>query len=101
MTPEQNYQEILEHTRQMLEFARQQDWNALTAAGERQRALVESAAAHQRAIYGPEKQRLAATIAEIEKINAEIIERVQAWQQHVKILLRLNKPSASPAAASS
>lgn len=101
MTPEQSYQEILEHTRQMLEFARQQDWNALTAAGERQRVLVENAISDQRAVYGPEKQRLATTIAEIEKINAEIVERAQTWQQHVKILLRLNKPSASPAATSS
>ena len=96
MTLETDYKEALELTHQMLASAKAQDWDTLNRTGARRAAIVEKAVQHRGLLPAPEQQRIAAIIVEIEQESAEIIERVQSWQEHVKILLRMNKRASSP-----
>lgn len=96
MNRENYYQEALVLTHQMLESARTQDWDSLTRTGTQRAELVQKAIEHRSIPSAPEQSRIAEIIREIEQESAEIIERVQCWQEHVKILLRMNKSSSSP-----
>ena len=94
MNAETLYQEALELTHRMLACARAQDWDALTPLGEQRLATVEAAIGQHGYLSSTEKQRLSEIISEIERESAEIIERVECWQEHVRILLRMNKPTS-------
>ena len=91
---ERQYLEALELTHQMLAAAVAQDWDALTRL-EKQRAIIVGKTSPGRiALSAKEELRIAQVITEMERESAEIIERVECWQEHAKILLRLKKPTS-------
>lgn len=95
MDIENQYAAALELTHKMLAAVMIQDWDSL-AAIEKQRAKIIENVTHAANATTSEakKARIAAIISNIEHESAEIIERVQCWQDHVKILLRMNSPSS-------
>lgn len=94
MSLENTYLEALELTHQMLARATAQDWDSVTRIGNQRALLVEKAANSGGALTAHESKQISETIAEIERESAEIVERVQCWQEHVKVLLRMKKPSS-------
>ena len=96
MNQDHYYQEALELTHKMLEYAKVQDWDGLTRLGTQRFELIQKAIEHRDALPTAEQTQIRGIIREIEQESAEIIERVQCWQEHVKILLRINKSTSSP-----
>ncbi len=96
MELERQYLAVLDLTHQMLIAANFQEWDALTGH-ENQRAVLVKAlppiSAKSPSIAPPMARRIAGIITEIERENDEIVEQVQVWQKHVRILLRLDKPA--------
>ena len=91
MNVERQYLEALDLTHRMLEATRNQDWESLTRI-ERQRAgIIEAIARVDTPFSASEKASVARMITEMEHENAEILERVQSWQNDVKILLRMKE----------
>jgi hypothetical protein len=94
MKIEHQYLAALEMTHQMLSAANDQEWEALTAL-ERQRAALIEATQPIATIRPPLEpavaRRIAAIITEMELENTEILEQAEVSQQHVRILLRLDK----------
>jgi hypothetical protein len=92
---EGDYRAVLEATHQMLTAVNAQDWNSL-AVREGQRAALVAAlapiAAPTPALEPALARRIVAIISEIEDKDHEILEHVDTWQKHVRILLRLDKP---------
>ena len=92
MTLESLYLSALDLTHQMLEAAVTQDWNTLVRIETQRALIVESIANKTTSMLSPsEKSRIAGIIAEIEREGTEIMERVQCWQDHARILLRMKK----------
>ena len=95
MTIEKQYLATLDLTHQMLEAAVTQDWNTLVKIETQRARIVESIAKQTTPLLShTEKSRIAGIIAEIEREGAEIMERVQCWQEHARILLRMKKHEA-------
>ena len=94
MSLEAQYQTALELTREMLAAAKSLDWNVLARIENERATLVKNAATYRGTLSSQETERVAALIAEIARESAEIIERAECWQEHAKILLRINKPTS-------
>ena len=90
MDLEARYRAALELTHQMHSCAKVQEWEQLTRLGQQRATLVEQAANQRGMLTLVEGKRIAALIGEIEQESAEILERVEAWQKDVRILLRMN-----------
>ena len=95
MDLETSYRTALELTHQMLACARAQEWEQLVLLGEQRAVLVEQTAGRHPMPTQADGKRIAAIIGEIQQESAEIIERVETWQKHVRILLRMDKAPAS------
>ena len=95
MDIETQYRTALELTHQMLACAKTQEWEQLTHLGQQRATLVEQADSHRLMLTPADRNRIAALIGEIDRESAEIIERVETWQKHVRILLRMDKAPAS------
>ena len=91
---ERQYLEALELTHQMLAAAVAQDWDALTRLEKQRAILVGKISTSRMALSAKEELRIAAIISDMERESAEIIEQVECWQEHAKILLRLKKPTS-------
>ena len=87
---EAQYRAALELTHQMLACAKAQGWEQLTQLGQQRATLVEQITKHTPMLTLHEETRVGALIREIEQESAEIIERVEAWQKDVRILLRMS-----------
>lgn len=98
MGREDNYLAILERTQQMWSVASRQEWDAL-AGLERQRADLVAALLPIEGLTPPLEpamaRRIAGIIGQIEEADGKIIEQVEVWQKHVRILLRLDKPEVT------
>jgi hypothetical protein len=96
MEIERQYLAALDLTRQMLSAASAQDWETLTGL-ERQRAgmiaAIQPISTSLSSLDPALARRIAGVITEIEHENAAIVEQVQVWQKHARILLRLDKPA--------
>lgn len=95
---EKGYRDALEKTRQMSEAARQQDWDSLVALGGLRAQLLAALPSVAQAtppIDTDTARRIAGVIAQIEEENRQIIERVEAWQKHVQVWLRIDRPEVS------
>ena len=90
MDIEAQYRSALELTHQMLACAKAQEWDQLTQLGQQRAKLVENALNRPPMMTLQDETRVGALIREIERESAEIIERVEAWQRDVRILLRMN-----------
>lgn len=93
MNTEEDYLAALELTHRMLDAAITQDWDTLTRIGAERGQIIERVSSSKSALLPLERQRIAAIIAEIEREGLEIMERVQTWQDHVRILL-MKTPSS-------
>ena len=85
------YLEALELTHQMLETARNLDWEALTRIEKERAKIVEDAVGSETPMSAAEKNSVAKIITEMEHESTEIMERVQTWQDHARILLRMKE----------
>jgi len=97
MVIERQYLAALDLTHQMLSAATNQDWDTLTVL-EKQRSHLVAAIAPVSSLPASLGRGLAGRITEIikeiEREDADILEQVQVWQKHAKILLRLDQPAA-------
>ena len=91
MNVERQYLEALDLTHQMLAATRNQDWDALTRIGKQRSGIIEAVERANLPIPASEKVSVAKLITEMERENAEIMERVQSWQKDVRILLRMKE----------
>ncbi|MFZ4539266.1 flagellar protein FliT [Propionivibrio sp.] len=96
MEIERQYLAVLDLTHQMFLATNAQDWDELTRL-ELQRtqmvAALPTISSKSPLIDPALARRIAEIIVEIERENTDIVEQVQVWQKHVKILLRLDKPA--------
>jgi hypothetical protein len=98
MTIESKYLAALELTHQMLAAANAQEWDTLTRLEAERCTVVAAIATSTRPLPSLEpalSHRIAEHIAQIERESGEIVEQVQAWQKHVRILLRLDKSTVA------
>ena len=95
MEIENDYLSVLDLTHRMLSAAENQEWDTLTEL-ERQRtaviATIPPLSLVKISLDPGLAHRVARLIMDIESENSEVLEHVQVWQKHVKILLRLDKP---------
>lgn len=95
MEIERQYLAVLDLTHQMLSAATTQNWDTLTEL-ERQRAVTIAAIPPiSPALDTVLARRIAGIITEIERESGDIVEQVQAWQKHARILLRQDKPAVA------
>ena len=98
---EREYQQVLELTHQMLSAATRQDWDALAGLEQLRTKLISTiqpSSSLSRQTSPAQVQRIADLIKKIGRENDEIIEHTQVWQEHVRVLLRLDKPPAKSTA---
>ena len=86
------YFAALDLTHLMLEAARIQDWETLTQIEIKRAKIVADAVRSVEPSLATEKYRIAEIITEMERESADIRERVECWQEHAKILLRIKEP---------
>jgi hypothetical protein len=89
MNIENQYRSALELTHQMLGLAVAQEWEALCRLGEQRARIIEDAARANLAVPDAQQRNIAGMVATMEQESAEIMERVQRWQEDAKILLRV------------
>ncbi len=79
------YQAILQVTRMMLEAGRAQEWDSLLALEKQRQELFAGRSA------GGDRgtPNLAGTLEEILSCDKELMEKVEHWLQHARILLRM------------
>jgi hypothetical protein len=97
MKIEQHYLDALDLTHQMLEAANAQHWDELTRIEQQRSMLISSLQPRPRGmppLDSAQARRITDLITEIERESAEIVEQVEVWQKHVRILLRLDRPAA-------
>lgn len=92
MNIERQYLAALELTHQMLATAIAQDWDTLTRIEKQRAGIIEDVVRTKAALSPSEKASIARIITEMERESADIVERVQSWQNDAKILLRLKEP---------
>jgi len=96
MEMERQYLAALDLTHQMLSAASNQDWAALSGL-ERQRAemiaTIPPIRPKEFSLEPAMARRIAGILSEIENENIGIVDHVQTWQNHARILLRLDKPA--------
>lgn len=93
MEIERQYCLALELTRQMLDAAMNQEWETL---GEYQEKRAKSIAALSPGMLPIDKataNRITQIIKSIEVADAQIVDQVQTWQNHVRILLHTKTPA--------
>ena len=97
MEIERQYHLALDLTRQMLSVATSQDWDKLAELEKQRASIIAAIAPISPAIHSIDSalaHRIAGIIREIERESGNIAEQVQAWQEHARILLRINQPSS-------
>lgn len=95
MDIEGQYLATLDLTRQMLTAASAQDWNTLSELEGKRAAIVAAIPLVTPSLEPAVTRRIAGMITEIEHESADILEQVQTWQKHARILLRLDKSTAA------
>jgi Flagellar protein FliT len=91
MEIERQYLAALDLTHQMLAAANAQDWNALGSFENKRKAIIAAIPPITPALEPAAISRIALIIREIECESADILEQVQTFQKHARILLRLDK----------
>lgn len=80
------YQKVLELSRQMLEAGKEQDWDLVLALESQRQSLFTILLSGK----GNRLQvDLADTLTEILSCDTELMDRVDHWLQHARILLRM------------
>ena len=82
------YPELLEISRRMLDAAKANNWDALSALGEEQQRLAANLPARTPLLPPGAAQELAQTIRAILDANAEISEQAKPWLEHPGQLLK-------------
>ncbi len=96
MDIETQYLAALKLTHQMLSAATALDWDALVQLQTQRTALLAATPPLATLSLTPaQTERLAQTIAEIERDNAEILDIAQVCQEHTKILLRASNTATA------
>ena len=80
------YREILTLSRQMLEAGKAQEWDSLLALEKKRQDLFSTLPAVSRT---PHQMGLSNTLREILSCDGELMDKVEHWLQHARILLRM------------
>ena len=76
----------------MLTAGMAQHWDELVTLEAQRRALLDQG---EQTSISPTTPADKALISEIQVCDAQLSEKLDAWMSHVRILLRLDKPSAN------
>ena len=93
MTATASYFSLLEISRQMLEFAKQQDWEALTQIEAKRASALAAMSPNLKALSMQESAVVGALIRQIQECDREIFEYVTPWREHTAELLTRLEPS--------
>ena len=93
MDIEHQYRIALELTRQMLDAATNQEWETLGEYQEKRAKLIALMSPRMPPFDKATANRLSQIIKSIEVADAQIVDQVQSWQDHVRILLRTKTPA--------
>lgn len=94
---ERQYLAALDLTHEMLSAATNQQWDALAELEKRRAEMIAAISPTMpgaSALDPALARRIAGIIGEIEHESVDIVEQIQTWQEHAKILLRMNKPAS-------
>ena len=83
--PGVQYQAILNVSRMMLEAGRAQEWESLLALEEQRRSML----AEVSTVGAQGARETADALKEILTCDKELIEKVDHWLQHARVLLRM------------
>lgn len=81
-------------TRRMLDAARRQEWDTLSALEAERSRLIENIGSEPLNVSGAEKDRISRIVLDIARDSKEVMEQVENWQKDVQILLRTESYSA-------
>lgn len=96
MPPLDSYLKLLELSREMLDLAKQQAWDALLATERRRTVLLVSIPVQLPRQHAPDAAAISGLIQQIQACDREILEYVQPWMADAaKLLARLSKPLAT------
>jgi hypothetical protein len=95
MEIERQYLAVLDLTHQMLAAANAQDWDALGGFENKRTTIIAAIPPVTPSLEPAVTRRIAGIIKEIECESADILEQVQTWQKHARILLRLDKSTTA------
>lgn len=87
------YPTLLKLTRQMLELAKQQEWEALAKAQEQRATLIADMSAASPSLTSAQLATIAPTLREIQSLDREIFEHLSPWHEDVAKLLARLTPS--------
>jgi len=90
----QRYASLLEISRQMLELAKQQEWEPLTQAQAQRATLIGALSTQQPAPTPAELASVAPAIREIQNLDRQILDLVNPWREDVAKLLTRLSPTA-------
>jgi hypothetical protein len=88
-----SYTTLLELSRQMLEQARQQEWESLAATEARRASLLAKLPARLPALSPTENTAVASAIRQIQDCDREILEYVTPWREQAATLLSRLTPA--------
>lgn len=83
--PSIQYQAILDISRLMLEAGRAQEWESLLELEEQRRSMLAKVST----VGGQGARETVDTLKEILTCDKELIEKVDHWLQHARVLLRM------------
>lgn len=93
MSLQDSYSTLLELSRQMLEQARQQEWESLAATEARRASLLAKLPARLPALSPTESAAIATAIRQIQDCDREILEYVTPWREQAATLLSRLTPA--------
>lgn len=88
-----SYTTLLELSRQMLEQARQQEWESLAATEAQRAALLSKLPARIPALSPADSTAIATAIRQIQACDHEILEYVTPWREQAATLLSRLAPA--------
>lgn len=93
MSLQASYTTLLELSQQMLEQARQQEWESLATTEARRTALLAKLPARMPALSPADSAAIATAIRQIQACDREILEYVTPWREQAATLLSRLAPA--------
>lgn len=91
-TPSSPYRQILELSQRMLAAGMAQRWDEMVELGKQRSALLGRQPDAADAVVSSDDKTL---IAQIQACDTQLSEKLDAWLNHVRILLRMDQPPAA------
>lgn len=92
MSVEAHYRHLLELSQRMLAEGMAQHWDEMTALQAERQRLFDATPAR---IPTDSSEQLREMIGQIQRCDAQLNEKLEAWMHDARILLRMDKPASS------